>query len=505
MPLLREQQVFPSTTLDTFLIYLTSTFKLSIALPNSQISLATLVPQTKPRAAKAATGVQKRGPKIHQADEERVRTITAGTRKSIRIKSNQMDQARSGTNIAGKKGVRPATPDASSPPPPALVPKKRLTQDHHISQTEGASQGDFESEEEQEEIENWSTPQYEQGLNDHEERIPEEGDYEDEQEDGDAAGDKGGDTRSPRITGLPSRLNVRLMRSFLERAGLDKSANSNANASSVGDGAVIRVNANSDARTVVRMAPSAEPVLRLTPVGSIGEEPPLKRPKYRKPTASTIDDSARRVLARANEIFRVNLLLHGPYQLPMKLMTLAIESWTEACDILNRPMKETDDILRIILMRTSHLTNEFKTAARNAIAGLHLPPGKAEQCGLPTSFIEHRDSEAANRKLAEWLTDRSAVTFEVIALAATANVKLDHVVKEWSTGVRKNLDFTQGSASAKYTYHLNCLAKFQTVNAKGLDKLRDRLYVQGCYRAGVSTEQEEESVMPLMSDDDFLR
>ncbi|KZT55276.1 hypothetical protein CALCODRAFT_484930 [Calocera cornea HHB12733] len=296
------------------------------------------------------------------------------------------------------------------------------------------------------------------------------------------------------------------------------------------------------------MAPSTEPktVMSLTPVGIMSEEPPLKRAKYKKPTASGIDEGAKRILAQANEIFRVNLLLHGPYQLPMKMMTLAMESWQEACDVLHRPYKETDDILRIILMRTSHLTNEFKNAARVAIARLHLPENKAEKCGLPTGFVEDRDAEAANRKLAEWLGDRSAVTFEdpfersgaygsealsavilgclfgtktpigvqyaaqfrpippqVIALAATA---LDHVVKEWSTGVRKPIDFTQASAGTKYSYHISCLAKFQTVNADGLDKLRERLYVQGCYRAGVcASEGQEETSIPLMSDDDFLR
>ncbi|KZT53154.1 hypothetical protein CALCODRAFT_486593 [Calocera cornea HHB12733] len=177
------------------------------------------------------------------------------------------------------------------------------------------------------------------------------------------------------------------------------------------------------------MVPVAEPVLSRTPVGSRTDEPPLKRPQYKKLTASGIDEAARKVLAQANEIFRVNFLIHGPYQPPMNSTRLAIDSWTEACEVLERPLPATEEILRI----------------------------------------------------------------------------LDHVVKEWSTGVHKPSDFSQASASAKYGYHISCLAKFETVNADGLAKLRERLYVQGCYRAGVSAEKEEEAIMPLMSDEDFLR
>ncbi|KZT56287.1 hypothetical protein CALCODRAFT_484082 [Calocera cornea HHB12733] len=362
---------------------------------------------------------------------------------------------------------------------------------------------EFESEEEQEEIENWGVPQYEDALNEEGNKLREDGDYEDELEDGEAGADHE-DARAPRITGLPSRvksartlneddLNPRqsVRRQMApgrsnwgkERESLDKSARSNASGSSVGDRAVVQVNAISDARTIVRLGPSTEPktVMNLTPVGNLSEEPPLKRAKYKKPTASGIDEGAKRILAQANEIFRVNLLLHGPYQLPMKMMSLAMESWKEACDTLNRPYKETDDILRIDPFERSgaYGSEALSAVILGCLFGTKTPIG------------------------VQYAAQFRPIPPQVIALAATA---LDHVVKEWSTGVRKPIDFTQASAGMKYSYHLSCLAKFQTVNPDGLDMLRERLYVQGCYRAGVCTsEGQEETGMPLMSDDDFLR
>ncbi|KZT54826.1 hypothetical protein CALCODRAFT_485227 [Calocera cornea HHB12733] len=315
---------------------------------------------------------------------------------------------------------------------------------------------------------------------------------------------------------------------------------STVNAIAVGDSATASATAEMDARTVLNLVPSSMAGRRRAAPEDTKTALPNKRAKYKKPSASEYDEVTRGILSLANEIFRVNLLVRGPYDLmPREAMALAVEAWTIACEQLERPLEENEAIMKIIMSRTAHLTNEFKNAARSAIGRLHLSPDEAEKKSLPISFEADRECEAANRNLAEFLIERdpfkrsgayashviasvihtcifrnkealgvhypaqfNPVPIQVLALAATA---LDHAIKEWSTGVHQSLEFTQSSASAIFNGHMNVLSKFEEVNPEGLARLQDNLYKQGCYKAGVSVETAEEAVVPMLADDDFTR
>ncbi|KZT54078.1 hypothetical protein CALCODRAFT_510984 [Calocera cornea HHB12733] len=190
---------------------------------------------------------------------------------------------------------------------------------------------------------------------------------------------------------------------------------STVNAIAMGDSAVASARAEMDARTMLTMVPSSVTATRRAAPEDTRTEPPKKRAKYKKPSASEFDDVTKRILSLANEIFQVNLLIRGPYDLMPR-------------ENLGRPLQESENIMKI---------------------------DEVEKKSLPVSFEADRDCEAGNRSLAEFLTDRVAFTFEVIALAATA---LDHAIKEWSTGIHRSLEFTQSSASAVFSGHMKVLS-----------------------------------------------
>ncbi|KZO92003.1 hypothetical protein CALVIDRAFT_567743 [Calocera viscosa TUFC12733] len=267
--------------------------------------------------------------------------------------------------------------------------------------------------------------------------------------------------------------------------------------------------------------------------------------KIAKPRSAAYDDEVERLITKSCEIYRVNMLVLGPYATPTKQTALQIESWNEARSLCGAKYEISTNILRILNQKTSHLTNEFKMAARNGVLHQKLENMGQADDGTPfaTSIIARPESETENANLAAFLRERFRYTFldpanrigayqsrmvshvifeclfrnkeslglrypehfkpmpcQVIAFAATA---VEHAIKEWSTGLFCSADFTQTSAVTTYEANIEQLKRFQKVNAPALAALQEKLYVEGCYRAGVMGATTE-LVTENMADEDFM-
>ncbi|KZT53999.1 hypothetical protein CALCODRAFT_511058 [Calocera cornea HHB12733] len=563
MPISGKEQVTPPAGLNPLLVYLSAQFSVAVSPPQACLPTPILrvvnpsTPLPLKLIAMPSRIQQRSGMSLDKSGSNvssgRVRKLTERGQLALsapvrgQVASRVVSsKTRSATKRSAASEPRPEESSGKQAAPAldlaALSKRSSRPAVHRNVPLEEDEIEDVESEEEQDEADGWGSRVTYDGFPDNLDDGNGNKDQEEDEEPPAAQGQSAAST----VSQLPARVtSSRTMyedelqplslvkRKWEQRHGQSMrppGPTSTVNAIAMGDSATASATAEIDARTVLSMAPSSITGMRRAAPEDTRTGPPSKRAKYKKPSASEYDEVTRRILSLANEIFRVNLLTRGPYELmPREAMALAVDAWTVACEELERPLEESESIMKLdlqIMSKTAHLTNEFKNAARSAIERLHLSPDEAEKKSLPISFEDidvqqdpfkrsgaygshliaavihvclFRNKEALG---VHYPDQFNPVPIQVLALAATA---LDHAIKEWSTGVHRSLEFTQSSASGVFSGHMKVLSKFEAVNPEGLARLQETLYKQGCYRAGVSVETVEETAVPMLADDDFTR